>query len=77
MQEKINNNELHRGDEVVCVGWLEDKTDVRLPPNTKGQVMGKGSIKDWRVAFEHNGARHTLEVNRDEIELADGRSERI
>lgn len=77
MREKINNDELRKGDKVVSVDWMEDKTGVHLQSGTRGRVVGKGSIKDVRVAFEQNGTKHTLEVNRDEIALDDKRDEQI
>lgn len=78
----------HKGDQreniifekglvVESENWLFDTRGNRLDPGTRGTVVGRGSIKDYRVRFKlANGDSLILEVNHEEIKsFADNSSQ--
>lgn len=59
------------GDEVQSTDWIRGggrDPKFNMPPGTRGKIIGKSQIHDFRVNFKYDGKLVILEVNDDEIE---------
>lgn len=68
--DKKEKNIYTIGDEVQSTDWIRGggrDPKFNMPPGTRGKIIGKSQIHDFRVTFNYNDKLVTLEVNTDEI----------